>query len=105
MVIFYSKPRDGYTNYAIAGAAIRLTETILSDSHSELPVSNLRPGHDVYLRPGHDVYLSYPAVVGREGILQQADLDLTDAEEAKLAESYKFVSDKYHDIVAHLDEY
>ncbi|MCB6839568.1 NAD(P)-binding domain-containing protein [Weissella viridescens] len=87
----------GYTNYAIAGAAIRLTETILSDSHSELPVSNLRPGHDVYL--------SYPAVVGREGILQQADLDLTDAEEAKLSESYKFVSDKYHDIVAHLDEY
>ncbi|MBM7617487.1 L-lactate dehydrogenase [Weissella uvarum] len=84
----------GFTNYAIAGAAVRLTEAILSDSHSELPVSNLRDGQQVYL--------STPAIVGRDGILKQIDLDLTPSESEKLAASYKFVGDKFAEISAEL---
>ena len=70
--VFYGKK---YTSYGIASAAIRLALAIVSDSHEELPVSN-------YYEP-LDTYLSYPAIVGREGIIEQIKLTLPAEEEAK----------------------
>ena len=53
-----------YTNYGVATAAVKLVNAILSDSLTELPVSNFREEYGVYL--------SYPAVVGRDGVVEQA---------------------------------
>ena len=76
-----------YTNYGVATAAVRLVNTILSDAHTELPVSNYREEYGTYL--------SYPAVVGRDGILEQVQLDLTDEELEKLQTSANYIKQKY----------
>lgn len=60
---------------------------IVSDSHEELPVSN-------YYEP-LDTYLSYPAIVGREGIIEQIKLTLPAEEEAKLEKSANFIKRKF----------
>lgn len=76
-----------YTNYGIASAAIRLALAIISDSHEELPVS-------VYYEP-HQTYLSYPAIIGRQGIIEQVKLNLTKEEEEKLAISANYIKEKF----------
>ena len=82
--VFYGKK---YTSYGIASAAIRLAIAVVSDSHEELPVSN-------YYEP-LDTYLSYPAIVGREGIIEQVKLTLPADEEAKLEKSANFIKRKF----------
>lgn len=78
--VFHGKK---YTNYGVATAAVMLTMTILNDAHTILPVSH-------YMK-NYGTYLSYPAVVGRNGILTSLSLDLTDEELAKLAQSADFI--------------
>lgn len=78
-----------YTNYGVATAAVKLVNAILSDSLTELPVSNFREEHGVYL--------SYPAVVGRDGVVEQAQLDLTEEELQKLQTSADFIKEKYQE--------
>jgi L-lactate dehydrogenase len=81
-----------YTNYGVAAAAVRLVNAIESDSHEVLPVSDYREKYGVYM--------SYPAVVGRGGILDGTDgvarveLPLTDEETGKLARSARFIKEK-----------
>lgn len=82
--VFYGKK---YTSYGIASAAIRLAQAVVSDAHEELPVTN-------YYAP-LDTYLSYPAIIGRNGVIEQVKLSLTDEEEAKLAHSAQFIQDKF----------
>ena len=82
--VFYGKK---YTSYGIASAAIRLALAVISDAHEELPVTN-------YYAP-LDTYLSYPALVGRSGIIEQLQLTLTKEEEAKLARSAQFIQEKF----------
>lgn len=82
--VFYGKK---HTSYGIASAAIRLALAVISDAHEELPVTN-------YYAP-LDTYLSYPALVGRSGIIEQLQLTLTEEEEAKLARSAQFIQDKF----------
>ncbi|WP_061593248.1 L-lactate dehydrogenase [Streptococcus gordonii] len=82
--VFYGKK---YTSYGIASAAIRLALAVISDAHEELPATN-------YYAP-LDTYLSYPALVGRSGIIEQLQLTLTEEEEAKLARSAQFIQDKF----------
>lgn len=82
--VFYGKK---YTSYGIASAAIRLALAVISDAHEELPVTN-------YYAP-LDTYLSYPALVGRSGIIEQLQLTLTEEEKAKLARSAQFIQDKF----------
>ena len=60
---------------------------VVSDSHEELPVSN-------YYEP-LDTYLSYPAIVGRVGIIEQISLSLPAEEEEKLAYSADFIKRKF----------
>ena len=81
-----------YTSYGVATAAVRLVNVILSDSLTELPVSNYRAEYGVYL--------SYPAVVGRDGIVAQAQLDLTEEELQKLQTSADFIKQKYTESLA-----
>lgn len=82
--VFYGKK---YTSYGIASAAIRLALSVVSDAHEELPITN-------YYAP-LDTYLSYPAIIGRNGVIEQVKLSLTDEEEAKLAHSAQFIQDKF----------
>ena len=82
--VFYGKK---YTSYGIASAAIRLALAVISDAHEELPVTN-------YYAP-LDTYLSYPALVGRSGIIELLQLTLTEEEEAKLARSAQFIHEKF----------
>lgn len=82
--VFYGKK---YTSYGIASAAIRLALAVVSDAHEELPITN-------YYAP-LDTYLSYPAIIGRNGVTEQVKLSLTDEEEAKLAHSAQFIQDKF----------
>lgn len=76
----------GYTNYGVAAAAVRLAMVIFTDSHSLLPVSH-------YLEEYHS-YLSFPAIVGREGIIADAKIQLTDEEKAQLKQSAEFIQEK-----------
>ena len=78
-----------YTSYGVATAAVRLVNTILSDAHTVMPVSNFREEYDCYL--------SYPAVVGRNGIEEQVQLHLTDEELDKLQTSANFIKEKYQE--------
>ena len=71
------------TNYGISTAAVRLSLAILNDARIELPVSNFREEYGVYL--------SYPAIVGREGILKQLQLDLPQEELDKLQYSADYI--------------
>ena len=68
---------------------MRLVNVILSDARAELPVSNFREEYGVYL--------SYPAIVGRQGILEQSQLDLTEEELQKLQNSANFIKQKYNE--------
>ncbi|MGM9892340.1 L-lactate dehydrogenase [Limosilactobacillus sp.] len=78
-----------YTNYGVATAAVRLVNTILSGSRTVMAVSNFRQEYDSYL--------SYPAVVGRNGIEEQVQLDLTPDELDKLQTSANFIKEKYQE--------
>ncbi len=81
-----------YTSYGVATAAVRLVNVILSNALTELPVSNFRQEYGVYL--------SYPAVVGRDGIVAQTKLNLTAAELKKLQTSADFIKQKYAESLA-----
>jgi len=72
-----------YTNYGIAASTVRLMNTIYSDAHSELPVSNY---YDEY-----GTNLSYPAIVGRDGILEQVRLNMTEEELDHLQTSAQYI--------------
>lgn len=74
--VFFGK---GYTNYAIVAAARRLATAILTDSREILPVSQ-------YMAE-QDCYLGYPAIIGRQGIIESVPLNLTDREQELLSTS------------------
>ncbi|WP_439426044.1 L-lactate dehydrogenase [Oenococcus alcoholitolerans] len=78
-----------YTNFGIAAAAVRLANVILSDAKSELPVSNFREEYGTYL--------SYPAIVGKNGIENQVQLVLDDEEKTKLAQSANYIKTRFED--------
>lgn len=77
----------GYTSYGVATAAVRLANVVLSDAHTVLPVSNYREDYDSYL--------SYPVVVGRDGVLDDVSLNLTDEEKEKLQNSADFIKTNF----------
>jgi len=82
--VFHGKK---YTSYGVATAAVRLANTVLNDALTELPVSNFRKEYGVYL--------SYPAIVGRDGIVEQCQLDLTEDELKKLQVSADYIKTKF----------
>ncbi len=82
--VFHGKK---YTNYGIASAAVALYQAIISNSMTEMPVSNYREEYKSYL--------SYPAIVGGDGIAEQLQLDLTKEELKKLQISADYIKNKY----------
>lgn len=78
-----------YTNYGIATAATRLATIVMSDARAELPVSNYREEYGTYL--------SYPAVVGKDGIVEKCQLNLTEEEKEKLQQSAQYIKVRYED--------
>lgn len=81
----------GFTSYGIASAAVRLAKVVVSDAHEELPVS--------HYQERFGTYLSTPAIVGRAGVIAEAALTLTEAEEEKLAASAKSIVTKFEEVV------
>ncbi len=76
----------GYTNWAIASTAWRLIEDVFSDAHAVVPVSN----YDAE----NDLYLSWPVVLGQDGILKRCNLHLTNVENEKYQTAVKAVKDR-----------
>lgn len=83
-----------YTNYGIATAAVRLADAVISDARAELAVSNFRSEHDTYL--------SYPAIVGRSGIVETLQLSLTEEETKKLKLSAQYIKTRFNDTMKEL---
>ena len=75
-----------YTNYGVSAAAVRIVRAILTDSRTELPVSSYQEKYGTYM--------SYPAIVGREGIVHKINLQLTPAEEKLLEKSAAAIKEK-----------
>ncbi|WP_024746439.1 L-lactate dehydrogenase [Levilactobacillus namurensis] len=73
----------GYTNYGVSTAAVRLAMAVINDAHEELPISNYRTEYGTYL--------SYPAIIGRQGVEQQITLDLPQDELDKLQASADYI--------------
>lgn len=73
----------GYTSFAIASCVSRISEAILRDERSVLPVSTMMTGQ--YGIEG--VYLSLPCIVGRGGVERVVELPLDEEELAGLRRS------------------
>jgi len=73
----------GATYYAVALALVRITEVILRDENSVLPVSTLI--NDYY--GISDVCLSLPSIVNRNGVEQVLKIELSTKEQAQLKHS------------------
>ncbi|KJY54630.1 Lactate dehydrogenase [Lactobacillus kullabergensis] len=75
-----------YTNYGVSAAAVRIVRAVLTDSRTELPVSSYQEKYGTYM--------SYPAIVGRNGIVHKINLQLTPAEEKLLEKSAAAIKEK-----------
>jgi len=75
--------KKGETSYGIGLALTRITQAILRDENSVLPVSSLVQG---YLGIT-DVYLSLPAVVNKNGVREVLNLSLSSEEQNLLVRS------------------
>ncbi|HEY0321319.1 MAG TPA: L-lactate dehydrogenase [Pyrinomonadaceae bacterium] len=73
----------GYTSFAIASCVSRISEAILRDERSVLPVSTMTTGQ--YGISG--VYLSLPCIVGQSGVERVIELPLDEEERAGLHRS------------------
>ncbi|BDR59588.1 lactate/malate family dehydrogenase [Xylocopilactobacillus apicola] len=76
----------GYTNYAIANAAVSLSEIILSDAKSEAICS--------HYNKELNSYISTPAIVGRSGVEHDLELPLSESEKEKLQQSAQTIKEK-----------
>lgn len=76
----------GYTNWAIASTAWRLIENIFSDTHAIVPVSNYDPENGLYL--------SWPVILGKDGIIKRCQLNLTEEEKEKYQKAVDTVTDR-----------
>ena len=86
--------RKGYTSFAIASCVERISEAILRDEHTVLPVSTRTSGQ--YGIEG--VYLSLPCVVGRAGVERVIELPLSDSEREGLRASAEVLRRTYEKI-------
>jgi len=75
--------RKGETSYGIGLSLVRITQAILHDENSVLPVSSLI---DNYLGIS-DVYLSLPAVLNKNGVREILKLKFSRQEEKQLKDS------------------
>jgi L-lactate dehydrogenase len=79
----------GSTCYAIAQAASAIVETIVRDERRILPLSTVRQDFNGVARTA----FSFPAIVGREGIVRVLQYRLSPKEEEQLLASARFVAE------------
>jgi L-lactate dehydrogenase len=84
----------GYTNAGVAMSAACIIEAIANDSKEVIPVSTLVTG----FAGVKDICLSLPAVVGRKGVLQTLQIELTADEQQAFQKSAQYV----HETLARL---
>ena len=77
--------RKGATHYGIGVCTVQILNCILNDERRVLSVSSY---HDF-----DDVYYGFPAVIGREGVIRQIDLTISEDEGIKLAKSVNVLKD------------
>ena len=75
--------KTGSAYYAPAAAAVQMAEAIVRDKKRILPCSAFLQGEFGM----KDLFLGVPCKLGREGLLQIIDVELTDAERAALQKS------------------
>lgn len=75
--------KKGETSYGIGLALVRITEAILNDEYSILPVSCLVDG---YLGL-NDVYLSLPSIINKNGVHRVLEITLDEKEQKLLKRS------------------
>jgi L-lactate dehydrogenase len=80
----------GWTNAAIAQAAVTLAKAIMLDERSVYPVSTTLHGQYGY---DGDVALSMPCIIGRNGIEKQLEIRLDEQETAWLHKSAKYIQE------------
>jgi len=81
--------RKGATYYAVATALLRVSECILLDQRSVLPVSTLVP-------PEYglgELYLSLPSIVGRRGVERTLEVPLDEAEDRAIHRSAELLGE------------
>ena len=81
--------RKRATYYAIGIALFTIVKAILRDENVELAVSGYCEGH--YGVEG--IYIGTPAIIGREGVREVIELDLTEEETAKMQHSAKVLKE------------
>lgn len=77
----------GYTSYAIATCAVKLSRAVLDDANLACPCSCYSDKYGTYV--GH------PAIIGKSGVVEALRLPVTAEEEAKLAKSAGFIREKF----------
>ena len=86
--------KTGSAYYAPSAAAARMVEAIVKDEGAVLPVCAWVDGEYGI----SDVYLGVPVKLGRSGVQQVVELDLTDEERAALREAADAVRSKQDDV-------
>jgi L-lactate dehydrogenase len=81
--------RKGETSYGVALAMVRITQAILHDENSILPVSAYV---DNYYSV-HDVCLSVPCIVNRGGVRERVDIKLNREEMGQLHDSARILKE------------
>ncbi|MBQ6458257.1 MAG: malate dehydrogenase [Exiguobacterium sp.] len=74
---------DGSAYYAPAAAIVEMVEAIVKDQRRILPAIAYLEGEYGF----HNLYLGVPTILGKHGIEQVLELDLTDEEKAALSKS------------------
>ena len=77
--------KKGATCYGIGECMVRITNAILNDEHGIISVSRYDKKNNVYI--------SYPAIIGKNGVEENISINLTDRERAKYNASIKVIKD------------
>ena len=86
--------KTGSAYYAPSSAAVRMVAAIINDEGATMPVCAWVSGEYGI----NDVYLGVPAKLGRNGVEEIVELDLTDGELAALAEAAASVKEKVDEL-------
>jgi malate dehydrogenase len=86
--------KTGSAYYAPSAAAAKMVEAVAGDTGEQMPVCAWVSGEYGI----SDVYLGVPARLGRGGVTEVVELDLTDEERANLAEAADAVREKQADV-------
>lgn len=78
----------GYTSFAIATCAVKLSEAVLADARLACSVSAYSETFGTYV--------GQPAIIGKHGVEQVTELALTPAEQIKFQNSANTIIEKFH---------